>query len=53
MVEGVTVVMAGITAFRGDNGGMLQVVVVSSALTGGKYLPSFCCCKERGDLEKI
>ena len=53
MVEGVTVVMAGVTAVRGDDGGMLWVVIVSSALTGGKYLPLFCCCREHGDLEKI
>ena len=48
-----TVVMAGITTVRGDDGGMLRVVIVSSALTGGKYLPLFCRCRERGDLEKI
>ena len=53
MVKGVTVVTAGVTAVRGDDGGMLQVVIVSSALMGGKYLPLFCCCRERGDLEKI
>ena len=33
MVEGVTVVMAGVTVIRGDDGGVLWVVVVSSALT--------------------
>ena len=53
MVEGVMVVMAGITAVHGDDGGMLQVVVVSSALMGGKYLPLFCRCREHGDLKKI
>ena len=49
-----TVVTAGVTAVHGDDGGMLrQVVIVSSALMGGKYLPLFCCCREHGDLEKI
>ena len=32
MVEGVTVVTAGVTVVHGDDGGVLQVVVVSSAL---------------------
>ena len=53
MVEGVTVVTAGVTTVHGDDGGMLRVVVVSSALTGGKYLPLFCHCREHRDLEKI
>ena len=47
------VVTAGITTVHGDDGGMLQVVIVSSALMGGKYLPLFCHCRERGDLKKI
>ena len=33
MVEGVMVVTAGVTVIRGDDGGVLQVVIVSSALT--------------------
>ena len=33
MVKGVTVVTAGVTIVCGDDGGVLQVVVVSSALT--------------------
>ena len=53
MVEGVTVVTAGVTAVHGDDGEMLQVVIVSSVLMGGKYLPLFCRCREHRDLEKI
>ena len=33
MVEGVMVVMAGVTVVHGDDGGVLQVVIVSSVLT--------------------
>ena len=33
MVEGVTVVTAGVTVIHGDDDGVLRVVVVSSALT--------------------
>ena len=47
------VVVRGQGGDSGDDGGMLQVVVVSSALTGGKYLPLFCHCRECRDLEKI
>ena len=33
MVKGVMVVTAGITIIHGDDGGVLRVVIVSSALT--------------------
>ena len=49
----VMVVVRGQGGDSGDDGGMLRVVIVSSALTGGKYLPLFCRCRECGDLEKI
>ena len=49
------VVTAGITVVRGDDGGVLQVVVVSSALMRWLvltlvvvyYLPLFCHCRKR------